>query len=489
MFRNLRCRTCLNENHETIPLHNPISITEYGAVLTIVELVKECASVEIAVGDSKPQTICKVCVGNAKTSFLFRKKCQESHAILNQEYIKIEKIEVEVDDSFFHDDNDRKDVFDDIFSSDDEKPLSTISKRKRYYAAESHPCDKCGKSYKSLKHLTAHVRRHAVPPKSLRCDLCNKMFKTKDSLFCHQRRHDEKYARAARQKLDEREAQRPLNERTCDVCHKHFKYRKNMLSHKVRTHINKVGPIRERDRPVEERTCTVCGKTYMNRRDMLKHKRRSHGDAEAETLADQPVPEGSSENGMSYCMYCHWRGTPGRLAKHKMTEHSHLKRFKCSLCTKMFFTSEKLKRHMLVHTGEKNHMCEVCGTRFAVKEYLDIHKRTHTGERPYKCDKCDKTFTQSASLLLHGYTHSKDTTFVCSHCGKTFFRQATLRLHLKKHQTTPHYNQQCHLCDKRLVDKQYVQSRPMGPQGERNPICFECDKAFGLSPLSDRSAI
>lgn len=445
-MKSSRCRTCLSPNMETVPLLNIIYFDEYKTTLTISELVIECASVELPLEDSKPKSICNICVTNATTSYLFRRKCKESQSVLNEEYTDYQDVKVECFESggYYNDTS---------FSSEDDEPLVNL----RISENLSLECAKLVKiEIQDSTECIYKAPKDGSSAKDRTCILCKKIFKTLKTFQTHSRKKHNKSESTGKSRNE------------CTVCFKSFSSAANLANHRKRhnkRYIKKEQAsnyARELKRPVLERTCAVCAKVFTCRKYMVNHRRATHA---------PKIP-------LSFCSFCSWTGTKGDLAKHRTTLHSHLKEFKCDHCEKMFFTNDKKKCHMLVHTRERKHMCEVCGVSFALKENLNRHKRIHTGERPYKCDKCDMSFGQYTSLQYHGYTHTSEPTFVCSHCGKTFFRQGSLRLHLKKHAPIEEW-EKCMLCDKRFPNKPYLKNHMVVHTGERNHKCTICEKAFG----------
>lgn len=513
---NKRCRTCLTESQDTSSLKKVISIDEYGTKLSLVELVQECASVEIPLGDAKPQIVCRTCIDEVLKFYIFRKRCQLNETLLAQEFktestIKQEEVfeqqcpdvmyghrikrkynrrklkRENTQDTSSQDCTDMVEVridaaFEDIIpsidcgfsSDDDDEPLSVISKKQR-----------------------AQILSDEFNTK---CDMCNKKLKTHIALIRHRKRHEIRYMDKLKAKT-KREQRRPADERTCEFCGKLYKYRHYMLKHVQRTHA-KVNPElknppRKLKKSVEDRTCDVCGKTYVDRKVMLTHKRRFHfkkdrdttfktefntidgnNDSNQQLQPDQTLPQQPMQPGALFCAYCDWTGSLGDLVKHRIAEHSHLKEWKCDHCGKMFFTKASKEVHQLVHTGEKQHVCELCGGSFAIKSNLERHRRTHTGEKPYKCTRCDKSFAQSSALILHGQTHTKDRKFVCNVCGKSYHLQSTLRVHMKKHQPVDQWLK-CSMCEKRFSDRKFLRQHMVVHTGERNHKCPICDKGFG----------
>lgn len=60
--------------------------------------------------------------------------------------------------------------------------------------------------------------------------------------------------------------------------------------------------------------------------------------------------------------------------------HSREKKFKCSMCSRAFTTSTKLKVHFMGHMGERPHKCSYCSKTFSDPSNLRMHLRIHTGK-------------------------------------------------------------------------------------------------------------
>lgn len=544
-IRELTDSTCLCEETDTISLEDRISIAEYNTDICLLDVIKECASVEIPLGDSKPQGICKTCVQDAKISFTFRRKCERSQILLAQELVKVE----------------------DLFTSDDDIPLSEIKTSDSEIIVPNY-----AKSYKTRKTTSQiHLRtKKAVFNKNdielqheseftdilsdlkeeYVCQVCSKSFSVRKYYFAHIERHAEGFNKivlgdANCDDLDKNEIEDATTVKTeidptristgtfkrkrlCKECTavlgSHREWKEHMKTHRfknrrgksrccpecmcnfdshglwlnhVRTahvtftcrecNITSLRNIRQLKAHMVhfhsdnflakqllrgsvdsgDRTCDICGKTYITRESMFKHKRLKHITREQE-----------DQQGVSYCDYCHWKGTAAELAKHKIAEHAHMKTIECIVCNKTFFTNHSLRLHMLVHTGERKHMCEVCGSSFALQSNLIIHKRVHTGEKPYKCDQCDKAFTQHSSLHAHKFTHTDKPTFSCDQCGATFFRKDSFRSHMKKHRSEDEWDK-CEICDKRFKSRKLLKDHMVVHTGERNHQCTVCEKSFG----------
>ena len=110
----------------------------------------------------------------------------------------------------------------------------------------------------------------------------------------------------------------------------------------------------------------------------------------------------------------------------------------CTICKRVFWTTDTLKRHLKVHTGEQKHTCpnEGCGRKLASKRSLETHLTTCQKEKRFFCKKkdCQKLFATKEALRAHQSTHTtlkaKDAT--CTGCGKGgFTREKSLKDHYR----------------------------------------------------------
>ncbi|XP_055625770.1 zinc finger protein 572-like [Toxorhynchites rutilus septentrionalis] len=137
-----------------------------------------------------------------------------------------------------------------------------------------------------------------------------------------------------------------------------------------------------------------------------------------------------------------------------MRTHTKIRPFVCEICSKGFYTSNKLRSHISsVHHKERNFRCEICGKAFSMKKTLNAHMMSHLAEKSHVCTMCSKSFLFRWALAKHERTHTGERPFVCTldGCGKSFASSSNLRQHQK---TGAHWKQ------------------------PREDVCKECDKVF-----------
>ncbi|XP_054627783.1 zinc finger protein 408 isoform X1 [Dunckerocampus dactyliophorus] len=158
------------------------------------------------------------------------------------------------------------------------------------------------------------------------------------------------------------------------------------------------------------------------------------------------------------------------------------RRYRCSICGKMFYQIGHLKKHQFSHTAEKPFTCQECGKNYTSAESFKAHQLSHRGERPFSCPHCEKTYGLKRDLKEHLVLHTGKKPYVCEHCGKAFARRPSLRIHRLLHCSRLIYSQppklQCTLCPKLLANSGSLRNHMKLHTGEKPHICQHCGKSF-----------
>ncbi|XP_022245321.1 zinc finger protein 366-like [Limulus polyphemus] len=109
------------------------------------------------------------------------------------------------------------------------------------------------------------------------------------------------------------------------------------------------------------------------------------------------------------------------------------KRWKCSLCSKLYTAKHNLVTHMLGHAGVRRFTCEVCNKSFKQQSHLNAHQLIHSDRRPHECPTCQRRFCQVAHLKRHMLIHQRGNFHKCHLCERRFAFPSELRVHLEKH--------------------------------------------------------
>lgn len=256
--------------------------------------------------------------------------------------------------------------------------------------SDSYVCANCNKTF----HSESKVRRHFFNlhySRDFKCPKCPRAFTTEQLL----RQHEMDLHKSG----------------VCKECGKYFcnKYvlKKHELNHNLRV------------------ICSDCGRVYRSKEAFNNHKRDK---------VCQQKSKKSSKDGEYQCDHCKKTYcTKAYLAKHLKYEHGTAEGFRCSFCSKQFYSKSKLDTHIVKHTQEKKFACEICNGRFGTQMALVYHTRLHTGEKPYSCEYCNAAFISASRRLEHTRRHHMEPNLECDICHSKFKATGSLLKHRKRH--------------------------------------------------------
>ncbi|XP_044742583.1 zinc finger and SCAN domain-containing protein 12-like [Chrysoperla carnea] len=368
------CRICLKLDENMIAI----------SVNNIIEMIKECTTVQIWNEDDLPQQVCCICLKRLEDAFNLKNQSENSdkelRKLLNNKDTDFEKNEIQeteiIESTNFLSDND----YDEYSPSDqNESPESrddfefednniqsetndNLDKEKQ--VPENSECEICGKTFlnkhKLKKHLVAHSNH-----RPFKCTVCSKAFKENFILNKHVKTMHTN----------------PVPKEACQICGRSIS--KTSLYRHLKTHENP-----------PSYQCTVCPKKFLDADTLEKHCRRVH---KKETSFDL------------YPFLCYICGK-GCISNSELTRHmnTHEKeaKFKCSECGKAYTSDAGLRSHVKgFHLNERPFVCTVCSKAYPTKIILKHHMRTHTGEKPFKCLICMKMFALKCVLKTHMKVH------------------------------------------------------------------------------------
>ncbi|KAI5634306.1 hypothetical protein NE865_12987 [Phthorimaea operculella] len=170
-----------------------------------------------------------------------------------------------------------------------------------------HKCVECGRSFKLLQNLKAHMVTHSNV-RSHYCVECDKSFKTRTALNLH-----------FRTVVAHNQSDRQHYLFACPQCDKRFPHKKALARHTSSVHSNLT------------LQCNQCGKTFKNKKNLRVHI-LSH--------------EGYEPPKNHTCSICNKRfHEKGVLAKH-MNTHTGERPFTCAQCPARFAHSGSLYNHV-----------------------------------------------------------------------------------------------------------------------------------------------
>lgn len=177
---------------------------------------------------------------------------------------------------------------------------SQNSKTKNYMAELNHnidqrlQCEDCSATFKSIKSLSAHKRKHTSKDRVLSCSICDKIFKKISHLKRHELCH---------------ENNRPFK---CSQCPKSFSMEATLAEH-----VNKHNGIKPH-------CCPICTKSFSHRSTLTNHM-KIH-------TREKPY----------LCPTCGKRFDSSTNLNQHMKRHIGLKLFACNLCPRKFVSKGKL---------------------------------------------------------------------------------------------------------------------------------------------------
>lgn len=242
--------------------------------------------------------------------------------------------------------------------------------------------------------------------------------------------------------------------------------------------------------------CPLCEKYFLMQKYVRDHLIYKHGFDKKSKLP--PLKTRKIENFeyhkpivSRFECYLDHRTYPSRS---KLNSHmkSHLDVLECTICMKIFKSTESRRRHMQLHSVGPNLQvyCEFpgCNKAFSVRRYMMSHMRTsHRNQKikiekppkpPLTCEFCKKEFDKQGTLNKHMKGHNKEPTrYMCDHCGEEFENRHILRRHLSGvHKISKKYFK-CNQCLK-IIPKKREEEHMKFHTGERDHQCEICGNQY-----------
>ncbi|KOB70797.1 putative KRAB box and zinc finger C2H2 type domain containing protein [Operophtera brumata] len=308
----------MKSNVNLVYLYDPVNLDE-NSNIQLVQLLLECAAIEVKIDDGLPQKLCEECIKVLQLTFTFRSqaaRAEEQYRILIQEKVK-QEIKAETE----HDYDDYS--FENILKYDsDEKEHKEIDEEidKKVYT-----CPKCDKIYtkerKYLKHLELHQSQYS-------CAYCCKQFLRESALQKHLWKH---------------------NVNRCQICGDMFADEALLMQH-IATH--NVPTIKNEDEQKSTYPCNECEKTFSSTRSLSVHKKKHQKEEPLSYTCDVCRKEFVSKALVKRHLKLH-------MTSHMVT-HSGAHPHACGTCGASFTKPTSLKKHAMIHTGQRPYGCDTC---------------------------------------------------------------------------------------------------------------------------------
>ena len=255
-----------------------------------------------------------------------------------------------------------------------------------------------------------------------KCDKCDKIFKSKDGHKSHLKNS---------QCNIENFSIIPANDEKvmfykCNICGTSFLSKKLCLDHCNKVHMKNQKEVKEllrNNTTTASYKCDICEKKF-NTEKYLKDHRVWHGEFNYE------------------CDICH-KMFPSKSARSSHKIKHFPKTLVCRWnCGETFIDSNGRMNHERRNHYENNPLersCDICGKPCSTEKLLKCHKKTHLNpsERTdeYKCSKCSEVFQTKEKVIEHRKLMHYDEKFRCSKCNKIFVLERNLILHMEKHES------------------------------------------------------
>ncbi|OXA38239.1 hypothetical protein Fcan01_26973 [Folsomia candida] len=295
----------------------------------------------------------------------------------------------------------------------------------------THPCELCGKAFKSIRYKNDHLLNHLGELKKFPCS--HPGCQHKASTLQNFRRHAQSHL-----------APSDCDKFPCPHCDKVFLVQVSLKSH---LEMHKNGSRFKCDVPASGVTlstrallklharthtnewphaCPHCSSTFLQASNMRRHIRTQHMDdsvsrvfecplcpAKFKTVGDRNRHEKTNLDESKWknlaCSHC------PETFMHSVTLKSHVQRFHTLLqdrdrftctfssCSATFGTEQGMRVHFRVRhtTRERKFKCYFCPKDFVSWQYLARHVRVHTNEKPYSCSQYTETFKSTGLRYQH----------------------------------------------------------------------------------------
>ena len=325
----------------------------------------------------------------------------------------------------------------------------SYNKRDRNMASGETPyrCVTCGKTYRCSGGLKQHKAVHDANVTHYTCSVCGRWYRLQHSLNRHKRKQ----------------------KHTCDTGH--------VTVNRTELAYADVCAVTLADTGVKSYPCPVCGQLFSKLFCMKQHRQKCCAE-KCDTL--NTTLDATNQIKPYKCGKCMRAFVSSACLK--VHAHRHDKRYQCSTCGKLFYTSSNYSKHIVVHKSERRFSCKLCGKTYKYQPGIRYHMLTHTGKRPQVCDKCGKSFMCATALKIHGLSHLSEKIFPCSLCEKSFVIERHLGQHNRTHTGIKSVKSHlCFTCGKAFKRLTSLRNHVIIHSDDKPYICETCGKAFKSS--------
>ena len=187
-----------------------------------------------------------------------------------------------------------------------------------------------------------------------------------------------------------------------------------------------------------------------------------------------------------HCDKCdHVANSSNLLISHKGKAHRVKQEYPCSICAKVYYWKETLKRHMdRVHSGKpKVKQCGMCEKVYSQQGALNWHIKFKHREVRIPCNQCDLTFSNLSALCRHKNIIHMGKTFQCNICPKKYSTKQDLERHIEsKHTSVNQIPEEksyfCKLCLYRTDSQGKLDKHAKSHWSKKRYICHLCSKSL-----------
>lgn len=441
-----KCRTCLCEADELVPLNSPCEVGESSRPWinlneTNGDLLMECTNVQVSSrcanfneiishnsissyqfnpADGLPPNICVECAAALIAAFTYKRMSEESDVKLREIFlqrcsnaqVKIERIDGNNDNSRIAasnavhpqeepcSDDLKMETFDECWQNGESEdgdalalPIQTIADSEKDNSTnELAPVQK-----KKPEKSNNRTKRKTVSKK-----------KKKTDTITHSEDGEVENVKSENGRLK------------CEICNISFLNSRTFKNHCGRlSHLNRYNQLHGAGEDVVK-----C-----SRKPVEKMKKRIRTKVDADE--DAKIAERAQcVNGRYICEFCNNSFAERISLKFHIRIHLGINLKKCPFCDRGFSRQGHLQQHIKINHS-KNSPCPQCDQVFDSREALRLHTieahKVPKAEKAFACDICSRVFNRTNNLNEHRLTHSREKNFTCDICQRKYSTKRGLK--------------------------------------------------------------